>query len=364
MVECDAMDVNEKVFVTGGTGFIGTRLVGVLAERGHSVRVLSRRDAPAPPPGVEPGESPLGHERVELVRGDITDADSLRRGMEGCRYVFHLAAYAKNWAKDPKTFFDVNVQGMRNVFDTAEELGVQRVVWTSTFVTFGPTRPGMVGDEAMPRITDKYFNDYQRTKTIAEREAVARAEKGFPVVIVNPTRVYGPGHLTEGNTLSLLIDQYDRGRLPLLLNAGMNVSNYVLVDDVVEGHLLAMDRGRLGERYILGGKNVSLKEFLSVIDRITGRRHFQIPIWRIAPTVFAYFLKKRAEWFGVYPRITPGWVRMFMADWAYSCDKAQRELGYRPTPLDVGLRSTVEWIRRIRDAKPRPVVADRQVTSR
>ena len=172
MVECDAMDINEKVFVTGGTGFIGTRLVKVLIERGHSVRVLSRSDAPKPPPGIE---SPLGHERVELVRGDITDIDSLRRGMEGCRYVFHLAAYAKNWASDPKTFFDINVQGMRNVFDAAAELDVQRVVWTSTFVTFWPTRRGEGGDEAMPRITDKYFNDYQRTKTIAEQEAVARA---------------------------------------------------------------------------------------------------------------------------------------------------------------------------------------------
>ena len=291
-----------------------------------------------------------GHDAVELVRGDITDRQSLLRGMEGCDRVFHLAAYAKNWARDPQTYFDMNVQAVRNVFDAARQRGVRRVVWTSTMVTFGPTPAGVVGDEAMPRITERRYTEYERTKTLAEREALQAAAEGFPVVIVNPTRVFGPGHLTEGNALAKLIDDYDRGRVPMLLNRGVNVGNYVLVDDVVEGHLLAMEKGRLGERYILGGENVSLREFFRMIDRVSGKRHFQLPLLGVTPLVFAYLLKKRAQWFGVYPQITPGWVRTFLVDWAYSSGKAERELGYRPTPLIDGLRTTYQWLQRIREA--------------
>ncbi len=315
----------EKIFVTGATGFIGTRLVQALVERGLRVRALSRRDRVEPPPGFDrslPG--PLDHERVELVRGDILDRDSLLRGMEGCSRVFHLAAYAKNWAPDPRTFYRMNVEGTRHVFGAARQLGVNRVVWTSSIVTFGPTPRGVVGDEAMPRITPAYLTEYEETKAIAEQEALRQAAGGFPVVIVNPTRVYGPGHLTEGNALARLIDDYDRGRVPVLLNRGINVGNYVFVDDVVQGHVLAMERGRVGQRYILGGENVTLKEFFRAIDRISGKTHFQIPMLHVTPLVFAWLQKKRAEWFGVYPSITPGWVRSFVVDAAYRSDKASR----------------------------------------
>ncbi|MBN2474842.1 MAG: NAD-dependent epimerase/dehydratase family protein [Pirellulales bacterium] len=342
------MESTERIFVTGGTGFIGTRLVQALTERGHRVRVLSRRADPKPPPGLEhQGGDPLKHERVELVRGDVTDRDSLLEGMEGCSHVFHLAAYAKNWARNPDTYFAMNVRSMRNVFDVAEQLSVRRVVWTSTIMTFGPTPPGVVGDEQMPRATDTYLTQYEQTKTIAEREALQRATEGFPVVIVNPTRVYGPGHLTEGNALSTLIRDYDRGRVPVLLNRGVNVGNYVLVDDVVQGHILAMEKGGVGQCYILGGENATLRQFFRTIDQVSGKRHFQIPLLQVTPLAFAYWQKKRAEWFGTYPRITPGWVRTFLVDWAYRTDKAERELGYRPTPLVEGVRITYQWLQRI-----------------
>jgi farnesol dehydrogenase len=345
------VETTEKVLVTGATGFIGMRLVQALVDRGCRVRALSRRTDPTVPRGIDGiGAGLWRHDAVELVRGDIIDRQSLLRGMEGCDRVFHLAAYARNWARDPKTYFDMNVQAVRNVFDAARQHGVRRVVWTSTMVTFGPTPAGVVGDEEMPRITERCYTEYERTKTIAEREALRAAAEGFPVVIVNPTRVFGPGHLTEGNTLAKLIDDYDRGRVPILLNRGVNVGNYVLVDDVVEGHLLAMEKGRLGERYILGGENVSLREFFRMIDQVSGKRHFQIPLLSVTPLVFAYLLKKRAQWFGIYPQITPGWVRTFVVDWAYSSGKAERELGYRPTPLIDGLRTTYRWLQEIREA--------------
>jgi nucleoside-diphosphate-sugar epimerase len=340
-----------KVFVTGANGFIGTRLVEALVARGRTVRALSRRPnlQPDPPPGFGwAGGGPLASPEVQWVRGDITDRDSLVQGMEGCDEVYHLAAYAKNWSPDPGTFFDMNVQGMRNVFDAAAQRGVRRVVWTSTMVTFGPTPPGEVFDENSPRITDQFLTEYEQTKTVAEHEALRRAKDGFPVVIVNPSRLYGPGHLTEGNSVSRLIDDYDRGRVPVLLNFGRNVGNWAYIDDVVQGHILAMEKGRIGERYLLGGENASLKEFFRLVDRVSGKRHFQVPLLRITPLVFAWILKKRAQWFGAYPQITPGWVRTFLAEWAFSTKKAENELDYRVTPLAEGLRRTYEWLQRVR----------------
>ena len=346
------MDGVGKVFVTGATGFIGTRLVQALTDRGRRVRALSRRATPEVPPGFGFQDGgPLARPEVELVRGDITDRASLLRGMEGCDQVYHLAAYAKNWAPDPATYDRMNIEAVHNVFDAAEKLGVRRVVWTSTQLTLGPTRRGEVIDEDSPRRTEQFLTDYERTKTIAERQAIARAEAGFPVVIVNPGRVYGPGLLTEGNSVSLLIDQYDRGKVPVLLNRGVNVGNWVLIDDVVEGHMLAMEKGRIGQRYLLGGENASLRQFFRTIDEVSGRRHFQIPTFHVAALVFSWFQKQRADWFGVYPQITPGWVRTFLVDWAHSSQKAERELGYRPTPLVDGLRITYQWLQRVREER-------------
>lgn len=345
------MATEPKTLITGACGFIGTRLLQALVERGEQVRALSRRPSlrPDPPPGFGWTDGgPLASPQVEWVRGDITDRESLLRAAEGCSQVYHVAAYAKNWARDPQTFYAMNVQGMHNVFDAAQKQGVQRVVWTSTCMTIGPSPRDEAIDEAAPRRTDRYFTEYERTKSIAEQEAVGRARDGFPVVIVNPTRVYGPGHLTEGNSVSLLIDQYDQGKAPILLNRGVNVGNWVLVDDVVQGHLLAMDKGRIGERYLLGGENASLARLFQLVDEISGKRHWKVPIFRPGALAFAWLQQKRAEWFGVHPQITPGWVRVFLADWAHSSEKAVRELGYRPTPLAEGVRRTYEWLQRVR----------------
>jgi farnesol dehydrogenase len=339
----------EKAFVTGATGFIGTRLVEKLVQRGVAVRALCRQPRLQPPPGFGHNNGgPLDDPFVERVMGDLDNPDSLRRGMEGCQYVFHLAGYARNWARRAETFFEVNVTGTRNVFSVAQQLGVRRIVWTSGAVTLGPTLPNAVADEETPRSTPRCFNHYERSKCLAEQEAQQWAARGLPVVTVNPTRVFGPGHLTEGNSVTRLIDDYDRGRMPFLLNLGRNVGNWAFVDDVAEGHILAMLNGRVGQRYILGGQNASLREFFEAIDAVSGRRHLKIPLLRLTPLVFAWFLEKRAEWFGVYPRITPGWINMFCHDAAYSCLKAVEELGYRITPLSDALRITYQWLLRVR----------------
>jgi len=324
-----------KIFVTGATGFIGTKLVNELVHQGHTVHALTRATS---------NRDGLDHGRIKLVQGDIMNLELLIAGMKGCTHVFHLAAYAKNWARDPKIYYDQNVIGMRNVFEAAKQLGIQRVVWTSTIVTFGPTAPGIVGDETMPRITQKYYTEYEETKAMAEKEAIKFATDGFPVVIVNPTRVYGPGKLTEGNSVSLMIDQYDRGLVPILLNQGVNIGNYALVDDLVKGHIFAMEKGRIGERYIIGGENASLKHFFEMVDKVSGKKHFQMNLPPKAALAYGGIQKFAADKFGIYPQITTGWVETFLQDWAYSCAKAEHELGYTFTPLKEGIRLTYEWI--------------------
>jgi farnesol dehydrogenase len=323
------------IFVTGATGFIGTKLVNELVRQGHTVHALTRAAS---------NHEGLQHERIKFVQGDLMNPDSLVQGMKGCTHVFHLAAYAKNWAKDKSIFYRQNVDGMKNVFEAARRNNIQRVVWTSTIVSFGPTAKGVIGDETMPRITPTYFTEYEETKSIAEREALQQAEEGFPVVMVNPTRVYGPGKMTEGNSVSLMIDQYDRGQLPILLNHGTDMGNYAFVDDLVRGHILAMERGRIGERYIIGGENASLKQFYELVDEVSGKKHFQINLAPRVAMLYGGAWKFAAETFGIYPQITPGWVETFLQDWAYSCGKAERELGYTFTPLKEGIRITYNWL--------------------
>ncbi|HLE31656.1 MAG TPA: SDR family oxidoreductase [Bacteroidota bacterium] len=333
------MTDTNTIFVTGATGFIGTKLVNALLAKGHSVHALSRAAS---------NREGLMHERVRLVQGDLLDRDSLRKGMEGCSQVFHLAAYAKNWSRDPSVFFRQNVDGMTNVLDAARDAGIKRVVFTSTIVVFGPRPAGVIGDESMPRITPKYFTEYEESKAVAERKALEYVKKGHPIVIVNPTRVYGPGKLTEGNSVSLMIDMYDRGKVPVLLNNGVNVGNYVLVDDLVRGHILAMERGKIGERYILGGENASLKRIFELVDEASGKKHFQFSLPPSIAMLYGSLEKKRAEWLRMYPQITPGWVETFLQDWAYTCAKAERELGYTITPLKDGIKLTYDWLMTLR----------------
>jgi farnesol dehydrogenase len=328
--------------VTGGTGFVGNRLVAALLARGLFVRGLARPTSERPAAEAE---------RLEWVTGDILDRDSLRRGVAGCNEVFHLAAYARNWAKDPSLFFRHNVEGARNVFEAAAEAGVRRIVYTSTVVVFGPTPRGVVGNEEMARTTPRFFTEYEESKAVAEKEALALASRDFPIVAVHPTRVYGPGKRTEGNSVSLMIDQYDRGRFPVVPGRGENVGNYALVDDVAEGHVLAMEKGRVGERYILGGENSSLKDLLRLVDELTRKKHVQFNLPRSVSMFYAGLEKRKAEWLGLYPRITPGWVETFLEDWAYTSVKAGLELGYRITPLREGIRRTLDWLHRQRGAR-------------
>lgn len=215
---------------------------------GHQVHTLCRPTA---------NISSLKRDNIRILWGDVLDRSSVERAMKGCRRVYHLAAYARNWARDKTLFYDVNVGGLRNVLSAAVKMSVERVVFASSSLTLGPSNGSEV-TEAAPS-TGEYFTHYVHSKVLAEREVTSYRNEILEVVTVNPTRVFGPGLLTESNSVTRLIQWYVRGWWRLILGDGQATGNYVYAPDVIRGHIQAMETGQPGERYILGGSNVTLK---------------------------------------------------------------------------------------------------------
>ncbi len=322
-----------RTLVTGATGFIGGRLVERLIADGESVTILHR------------GKGPLPFASSLLVRacmGDLLDAASIRRAMAECDRVYHLAAYARPWARDRATFVRANVSGLRNLLHAARDAKVRRVVFTSTAMTIG-ARDGSPADESCPPPASARTL-YARSKIAAESEAIQANGAGLPVVIVNPTRVFGPGVLTEANSATRMIQLYIEGKWRWTLGSGGATGNYAFIDDVVEGHVLAMERGRPGERYILGGENVRFSEFLDAVADVSDRRRRLFHIPPPLALLFAGLEAARGRWTAHRPLISPEWVREFLNDWPYSTAKAEAELGYRPTPFREAIERTVAWI--------------------
>jgi len=321
-----------KTLVTGSTGFIGRHLVAQLARQGATVRALQRNPAPN------------GNGRIECLRGDVTDPSSVDRAMESCDRVYHLAAYAHAWAKSPATFFDVNVGGTRCVLDAAVKHGVRKVVVTSSVVTMG-TSNGQPASESTPRHSPA-LTPYEQSKIAAELTALEYARRGLDVVIVNPTRVFGPGLLNEGNSATRLIKMYLDGLWRVTPGDGSAEGNWAYVADVARGHILAMAGGRSGERYILGGENASFNRFFAALGTLSGTPRLLLHVPRIAAIGVAYAAVAGARAIGTAPAITPGWVKTFYTDCEFSIEKATAELRYVVTPLAEALDTTVAWLRR------------------
>jgi len=322
-----------KYFVTGATGFIGERLVKRLVADGQEVHALvrseskARRMLPAP---------------VKLFNGNLADTGTIHKAIAGCDGAFHLAAFAKVWSKDPELPYRVNVTGTKNVFDAARQSGVGRVVFTSTGGTLNPSEGDKPVDEETPRTID-FFNAYEKTKSEAEKLALDYAEKGLEVVTVNPTRVYGPGYENESAAMTKIIRKFNKGTWRIIPGSGKKYGNYVFINDVVEGHLLAMEKGRNGHRYIIGGENATYDQFFQILKNVTGqdRVMIHIPYGLLNFVVWIQFVAARM--IGKPPLITPQWIRKYLHHWACSSRKAQEELGYRITPLDEGIRKTIDW---------------------
>ena len=324
-----------KVLVTGATGFIGRHLVKKLADQGYSVHTLYRS---------ENKNYGMEHPDISFFRGDVTDIDSLMKAMKDCECVFHLAAYAKAWAKQKQTYEIINYQGTVNMLEAAIKQHVKKIVVTSTAGVFGPSQNNKPVDESSKR-RFPYFTEYERTKDLADKIVIAKYSGKIDVSIVCPTRVFGSGELTESNSVTKLIGLFIRGKFGILPGNGQHIGNYVFVEDVVNGLLLAMKKGRTGERYILGGENLSYSDFFSRISDLTGKRYpmIKIPVFMII--FLASMMKLLAVIFGLPPVLTPEWARKYLYDWYLSDKKARKELGYQPQSLNEGLAKTISWIR-------------------
>ena len=319
------------VFLTGATGFIGGALLRRLLDQAESVRLL-----------VRPGSTPaLDHPKIQVFRGGLDDLAVLKEGMRGCDALFHLAAWARTASEDRRLFDRTNVEGTRRIIEAAASEGVGKVVYTSTVVAIGPSN-GAAADEKTVRRTG-FLTEYERSKALAEEEMMAAARKGFPAVVVSPSLVFGPTDSLKRYSFNRFLIDFVAGKFTFLPGDGKQVINAVYIDDVVDGHLLALEKGKVGERYILGGENCSLNALAeSVIDHLKKKRR---PIHLPLP-----FLKGLSwmEWGlsaiqGKEPRITPGSIAIYRHDWAYSSDKAKRELGYRPLPLKEGIKRVAAW---------------------
>ena len=321
------------VLVTGATGFVGKQLAFRLAGSGHMVHAMYRSEAKI----VE-----LQHENIRLFKGTLTDLASIDKAMKGCEQAYHLAAFAVVWTRDPKEIYEQNVQGTLNILESAQKFGVKRVVHTSTAGVFGPS-----GDEPNSEnspLPESHFIHYDISKTQAETKITAYVRDGMDVVIVNPTRIYGPGRMGDSNGVTRMIRDYMKGRWHIIPGNGQSVGNYVYIDDVVGGHILAMEKGRTGERYLLGGSNLSFNEFFNILKEVTGKHYFLVKMPLFIGISIAAIMLTIAKLTGRMPLITPGLLKRYSHHWAVSNEKARSELGYDPVDFREGLHKTVEWL--------------------
>jgi len=322
-----------KALVTGATGFVGAAVARALNATGTEVRVLIRRDSDL---------RNLGGLKVEQAYGDLRDRDSLRRALSGCQQLYHVAAHYALWAKDPSVFYEVNVTGTRILLETARELGTERIVYTSTIGAIGLPIGGGLGTEETPVSLSQMAGDYKRSKYLAEQEVLKLAHAGLPVVIVNPSAPVGQGDIKPTPTGQMIVD-FMKGRMWAYIETGMNL---VDVDDVAVGHLRVMERGRVGERYILGNQNLSLREIFEILSKLTGvmAPRIKLPWQAILP------LAHINRWIADYlthqsPRIPLEGVRMAKYRMHYDCTKAVRELGLPQTSVELALEKAVRWFR-------------------
>ncbi len=318
----------KPTLVTGATGFIGWHVARKLVERGHSVRALVR---PA---------SKLRELDVEAVSGDLREPESLRRAVAGCAVVFHIAADYRLWARDPSELYQSNVEGTRNLLQAARAAGAERVVYTSTVGSIGVPKDG-VGDEDTPVSLDAMTGAYKRSKFLAEQVARQFAADGLPVVIVNPTAPVGDHDFKPTPTGKIILD-FLKGAMPAYIDTGLNL---VDVWDTAEGHLLACERGKAGERYVLGCENLELKEIFARLERVSGMK---APARRIPYALALAAGAVTTGWAGITgrePRAPLDAVRMARKKMFVSHAKAARELRFSPGPVDDALARAVVWFR-------------------
>jgi len=323
-----------KTLITGSTGFVGSAVLRQLINAGHSVRALVRHNS---------DRRNLAGLPVEIFTGDLTDRPSLDRALGGCSTLFHVAADYRLWVPNPREIYETNVTGTRHIMLAAAQGGVTRIVYTSSVATLGLTPDGSAADENTPVSLADMIGHYKRSKFLAEAEVKRMVEEQrLPVVIVNPSTPVGPRDIKPTPTGRMIVDAAS-GRMPAYVDTGLNL---VHVDDVAIGHLLALERGEMGERYVLGAVNMTLKEILTALAAVTGRRppRIRLPHNLVLPIAYVSEAWARIAG-GNEPRVTLVGVRLAKKRMFFSTEKARRALGFHPRPIEEALRDAVDWFR-------------------
>jgi dihydroflavonol-4-reductase len=321
-----------RALVTGASGFVGAAVARALLGEGWQVRVLLREGS---------DRTNIDRLSVEVTLGDLTDVGTLPPAVADCTALFHVAADYRLGAPDPSQLYRTNVEGTRNLLAAAQRAGVRRIVYTSSVATMGIPAGGAPGDETTPVSLEAMIGHYKRSKFLAEEMVREAVRQGVPAVIVNPSTPVGPGDVKPTPTGQLVLDAA-AGRMPAYVDTGLNI---VHVDDVAAGHLLAFHRGRVGERYILGGEDMALRQILIYIAQHVGRAPPRVRLPYAAILPMAYVAEAVAKITGRSGRLTLEGVRMSRKLMYFSSDKARRELGYRWRPPAQAFDDAIRWFR-------------------
>jgi dihydroflavonol-4-reductase len=321
-----------RALVTGATGFVGAAVARALLRAGWQVRALVRSSS---------NPRNLQGLALEAVTGELSDARSLREALSGCDALFHVAAEYRLWTTEPERLYASNVQGTQNLLGAAQQVGVPRIVYTSSVATLGLHPDGSPSDESAVAQLSDMIGHYKRSKFLAEQWVLQAAHAGLPAVIVNPSTPVGPGDIKPTPTGRLVLDAAT-GRMPAYVDTGLNI---VHVDDVAAGHLLALERGRVGERYILGGTDLSLRQILVMVAGLVGGRAPRVRLPLALALPMAYVAEGFARLTRGDTRITVDGVRMARHRMYFSSAKAARELGYAWRPPEQAFADAIGWFR-------------------
>jgi nucleoside-diphosphate-sugar epimerase len=324
-----------KALVTGATGYLGRALCALLGSEGITVHAFCRSRIKS---------QAIAGDHVKIFLGELHDKTMLGKALDGCEQVYHLAAFTKIWSKDQSIYHKINVDFTKTLLELAIPAGVQKMVMTSSGGVLGPSPDKQTPVTENSKRYAVPESAYEQSKILAEQEVFKSLEQGLNVVVVNPTRVYGPGPKGQSNSVTRMIKLFLDGKWRVIPGDGESIGNYVYIDDVVRGHLLAMNKGRSGERYILGGTNISYNHLFQLLQELTNKHHRIIHVPLNLLLLFAHLQKFLANTFDIQPMLVPELVKKLYKHWNMSSAKAIKDLGYETIPIKEGLKRTLDWI--------------------